>query len=81
MKKLLNWVIAFVPTIIGIIEAALKFLKELITLVMDILFPIIPVAKFQAIVTWLRDKVDMIYTGFSKVKDKILAYLNLLPGS
>jgi phage-related protein len=77
-KKILKWLVVFLPTAIGIVEAVLKLIKELLTLVADILYPIIPSAKFKTIVTWLRAKVDIVYDGFSKVKEQILKAMGLI---
>ncbi len=76
--KIIQWLIAFVPTLIGIIQAGIKFIKEILTLITDILFPIIPIAKFKTFVTWLRATVDKIDIGFQKIKDAILKWLGLL---
>jgi len=76
--KILKWIAIFLPTILGILEAFLKFVKEVLTLVVDILFPIIPIAKFKVIVTAMRGGVDKISDWLSKNKEKILAYLKLI---
>ena len=76
--KLVKWVIAFVPTLLGILEGILKVLKELLTLVVDILFPVIPIKKFKDFVTWLRAKVDYLYDLLSQWKTKILKYVGLV---
>ncbi len=74
-----NRVLVFVPTILGISETIVKFIKELITLVVDILYPIIPNNKFKVIVTKIRATVESIYTWISTNKEKILNYLKLIP--
>lgn len=71
-------ILAFVPTILGFAEVAVKFLKELLTLVADILFPIIPSAAFKNIVNKIRAVVDAIYNWISDNKAKLLAWLNLV---
>lgn len=73
--KIYKWAIAFGPTILGILEAVLKILKELLTLIVDILFPLMPIAKFKAFVTWLRALVDKAYGVVSKLKEKLLLKL------
>ena len=78
IKKLLLWLVAFLPTIIGILEVVVKFVKEVLTLVADILFPIIPIAKFKVIVTAMRGFVDKLSDWLGKNKEKILAYLKLI---
>ena len=78
IKKLLLWLVAFLPTIIGILEVVVKFVKEVLTLVADILFPIISIAKFKVIVTAMRGFVDKLSDWLGKNKEKILAYLKLI---
>lgn len=75
--KLLTWLPAIVATVLGIVEAILKVLKELLTLVVDILFPVIPIAKFKAFVTWLRGVVDIVYDWVSKIKEALLKVAGL----
>ena len=78
IKKLLLWLVSFLPSLLGIAEAAVKFIKEVLTLVVDILFPIIPIAKFKVLVTTIRGGVDKLYDWISKNKEKLLAYLKLI---
>ena len=77
-KKLLLWLVSFLPTFLGLIEAIVKFVKEVLTLVVDILFPIIPIAKFKTFVTAMRSFVDKLYDWISKNKEKLLAWLKLI---
>ena len=79
IKKILTWIGAFLPTIFGLAEAVLKFVKEFLTLVADILYPIIPSDKFKNIVTKVRGYIDVAYQWLSDNKDKVLAWLNLIP--
>lgn len=78
IKKLLQWVGAVVSPLLGIVETVLKFIKELLTLVVAILFPIIPNDKFKSLITWLRDIVNKIYEWVSANKEKILAATKLI---
>lgn len=82
IAKILNFIktrlLVFLPTLLGIIETAIKFLKEVITLIVDILYPIIPNEKFKVIVTKIRKIVDAIYDWISKNKNKLLTYLKLI---
>ncbi len=71
-------ILAFVPSILGIVEVAIKFLKEVLTLVADILYPIIPNATFKVIVTKIRAIIEVIYDWISKNKEKLLAYIKLI---
>lgn len=78
VKKIIQWIVSFVPTILGIVEAGLKLLKEVLTLVVDILFPVIPIEKFKVIVTSIRATVDKVYDLVSVWKEKILKWIGLL---
>jgi hypothetical protein len=82
MNKLLNYIksrlLAFVPSFLGVVEVAIKFIKEVLTLVVDILFPVIPIEKFKIIVTLLRAKVDVVYNWVTKIKEQLLKYIGLV---
>ena len=68
VTKIIQWVMVFLAGNLGIIQAVLKFIKELITLIVDILFPIIPIAKFQAIVLAIRNGVNVVDGWVEKIK-------------
>ena len=78
MAKLLSWIPAFVAPLLGILEAVLKFLKEVLTLIVTILFPIIPHEGFKKVVTKIRTWVDKLYDLLSQWKDKILSAIKLI---
>jgi hypothetical protein len=80
LKGVVKWLAAILAGSIGIVEVALKFVKEVLTLIVDILFPIIPIAKFQAFVTGLRTIINKIYDWFSANKEKILKWLGVIDG-
>jgi len=83
IAKIINYIktriLVFVPTLLGIGEAIVKFIKEVITLIVDVLYPIIPNDTFKIIVTKVRAVVESVYTWISENKEKILNYLNLIP--
>ena len=68
VTKIIQWVMVFLAGNLGVIQAAIKFVKELLTLVVDILFPIIPIAKFQKIVLAIRGGVETVDGWVEKVK-------------
>ena len=76
--KLLTWLPAIIVPLLGIVEAVLKFLKELLTLVVTLLFPIIPSEGFRKIITLIRDWIGKIYDGLSKAKEGILKFLGMI---
>lgn len=71
-------ILVFVPTLLGIVETIVKFIKEVITLIVDILYPIIPNAGFKVMVAKIRSVVEAIYQWISENKEKLLKYLNLI---
>jgi len=78
INKLKAWVTVFLPTILGIAEAVLKLLKETLTLIADILFPVIPIEKFKQVVNSLRALINKAYEWLSNAKDAVLKKIGLL---
>lgn len=72
IAKLLKWIPLNVVSIIGIVQAVIKFLKEVLTAIVNILFPIIPSAKFQGVVLKVRQIVEVIDSWFEKIKGYLL---------
>lgn len=66
--KIVDWVKAFLAGNLGVIQAGIKFVKEVLTLVIDILFPIIPSSKFQGIVLAVRNAVNTVDGWVEKLK-------------
>lgn len=76
--KLLKIIPVFATTGLGVIQTVVKFIKELLTLVINILFPIIPNQKFQAFVTWARAKIDVLDGFLVKAKEWLLKITGLV---
>ena len=76
MLKLLSLIPIFNPKaiagVLGIIQAAIKFIKEVITLIINLLFPIIPDGKFEEIVLKVRDIINKVDEAVGKIKDFFL---------
>lgn len=72
LKKIVNWIRLNIVSILGIAQAVVKFVKEVLTAIVNILFPIIPNAKFQAIVMAVRNVVNKIDEWIEKIKAWIL---------
>lgn len=72
MEKLLSIIPIFnlkaYAGLIGIIQAAVKFIKEVLTLIVDLLYPVIPSAKFKAIIDKVRKIVNKIDEILEKIK-------------
>jgi len=54
--------------ILGVVQAIVKFAKEVLTLIVDILYPVIPSAKFKLIVDKIRAIVNVIDGWLQKLK-------------
>lgn len=72
ITKLIQWIKLFLAGNIGIIQAGVKFVKEVLTLIVDILFPVMPIAKFQAFVLWLRTAINTLDGWIEKVKQWLI---------
>lgn len=68
IKKLLNWIQVNLLSIFGVIQAILKLIKELCTAIVNLLFPLIPSAKFQKIVLAVRSIVNKADEMVEKLK-------------
>lgn len=60
MTKILNWLKLNLASVLGIIQAVIKFIKEVLTAAVNILYPVIPSANFQTIVNKVRDIVNLV---------------------
>lgn len=72
LKKLLKWIPVNIAGILGITQAILKVIKEILTVIVNILFPIIPSAKFKTVVTVIRGIVNKADGVVQKIKDFLL---------
>jgi hypothetical protein len=59
--KLLQWIPLNAVSVLGVAQGVMKVLKEVLTAVVNVLFPLIPNAKFQDVVNKVR--------GFCNVAD------------
>ena len=73
LAKLISWIPKNLGAIIGIIQAVVKFVKEALTLVVDILLPIIPGDKFDDVVDKVREIVNSIDGVLEKIKEWLLS--------
>lgn len=77
ITKLLKWLPVGGAGIIGVIQAILKFIKEVLTLIVDILFPVIPSTAFKVAVEKLRAIINIIDEFLEKnIKSIFLKIIN-----
>lgn len=72
ITKLLAWIPVNMAGILGIVQAVIKFIKEVLTLAIDLLLPIIPGDKFDKVVYATRDIVNKIDEIVEKIKNFFL---------
>lgn len=68
LAKILKWLPVNLGGVIGVLQAIVKLLKEILTLIVDILFPIIPNAKFKVAIEALRKAINAIDAILEKIK-------------
>ena len=71
-SKLIKWVILNAASVIAMVQVVLKFIKEVLTLVVNILFPIIPDGPFEVLVLKVRDVVNKVDEIVEKIKAKLV---------
>ena len=68
LAKLLGWLPANLAGVLGIIQAVIKLIKEILTLVVDILYPIIPSKQFKKVIDTVRGIVNKIDEWIEGIK-------------
>jgi hypothetical protein len=72
MAKIITWLAVNGLSILGMVQVVIKFVKELLTLVVNVLFPIIPDGKFEEVVIKVRAFVEKADELVEKIKNWIL---------
>jgi len=73
VTKIISWVKLNLASAIGMVQVVLKFVKEVLTLALNILFPAFPHSEsFEATVTKVRDFVNTIDAWFETLKSYLL---------
>ena len=76
MTKILNWIRANGASVIGIAQAAVKLIKEILTAIINILFPLFPDdGAFERTVLKIREWVEKIDGWLEKIKVWLLSFL------
>ena len=73
LARLVKWIPQNLTAILGIIQAVIKFVKEVCTLIVDILGPIIPGDGVENIVKIVRDVCNAIDEWVERIKDFLLS--------
>lgn len=73
LSKLLRWLPTNIGAILGVIQAIIKFVKEIVTLALDIIAPLIPGDKDDKIILWVRDMCNKVDEVVEKIKVFLLS--------
>ena len=73
IKKLVAWLPTNLAAVLGILQAILKFIKETLTLAIDIIAPIIPGDNDDVIIKKIRDIVNLVDEWVEKIKSFLLS--------
>ncbi len=76
LKKLIAWLPSNLAAILGIIQAVIKFVKEVATLALDIIAPLIPGNNDDVIIGKVRDFCNAVDGWIEKIKDFLLSVGN-----
>jgi len=76
MVKILNWIRVNGASVIGIAQAVIKLLKEILTAMVNILFPLFPDdGAFERTVMVIRSWVEKIDGVLEKIKLWLLSFI------
>lgn len=72
IEKVLKWIPMNLVSILAFAQAIIKFGKEVATAAINILFPVIPSAAFQAVVRKVRDFFELLDGWVERIKGLLL---------
>lgn len=76
IKKLLQWLPKNIGALIGIAQAIIKFVKEVATLALDLIAPLIPGDGDDKVIKFVRDLCNTIDGWLEKIKTFLLSVGN-----
>ena len=72
MGKIFSWILLNGASILGMIQAVIKAVKEILTAVVNLLSIFIPSDKIEGIVMTIRNILNKIDEWIEVIKDKLL---------
>jgi len=72
MNKILTWIKANLASLVGIIQAAIKALKEVLTAIINLLSIFIPAIAAQKIVLKIREILEAFDNWIEKIKPYLI---------
>lgn len=76
IKKLIAWLPSNIAAVLGIAQAVVKFIKEVATLALDLIAPLIPGNGDDIIIGKVRDFCNTVDGWIEKIKDFLLSVGN-----
>ena len=70
--RLIRWIMLNGVSLLGAVQVVVKFVKEVLTLVVNMLFPIIPDGKFEDLVIKVRGWVEILDGWIERLKTAML---------
>jgi len=74
--KIINWLMANGAAVFGILQAAIKMVKEILTAVFDFLSLVLPSSVAQSIILTIRRNINVVDELVEKAKQQLLEFLN-----
>lgn len=72
MVKIIQWIALNGVSVLAGVQVIIKFIKEVLTAIVNVLFPIIPDGKFEEIVLKIREFVNTVDEWVEKGKLALL---------
>lgn len=72
MNKVFTWVKANIASILGIAQAVIKALKEILTAIVNLLSIFFPVIGSQKVVLWIRNALETLDGWIEKAKPYLI---------
>jgi len=72
MIKIWTWIKVNLASVVGIAQAAIKMLKEILTAIVNFLSLIFPTVGSQKVVLWIRNTLETLDGWIEKVKPYLI---------
>ena len=72
MGKILTWIKVNLASIVGIVQACIKALKEVLTAIVNLLSIFFPVIGSQKVVLWIRNALKTLDGRIEKIKPYLI---------
>jgi hypothetical protein len=77
MIKIWTWIKVNLASIIGITQAFIKMLKEILTAIVNFFSLIFPTVGSQKVVLWIRNTLELLDDWIEKAKPYLIPVINV----